>query len=311
MQVDVVIPAHQAAVSVGRAVRSALSQNVPPESVTVVADACVDATASVAREAGAHVLEVQARSAAVARNRGWQVGRAPWVAFLDADDRWRPTWLTEVQATHRVHPQAQLLYGAVSEASADGVQWPRASRAIWGDGFAALLRCCFLVTSAVVVRREALETAGGFDPSFRGAGVEDYELWLRLARQHPIAAVPGRHVVYQRTPDSGTRDPQHFKALHQATTAVVRQACLDAHAGLQLRNQALANAHRMAAERYLAHGRARSALHACGLGLRRHPQNLRLWALGFGACLPTFLRTRLMQVRHRLRVLHTAQRDGG
>src|SRR5690606_10745307 len=90
--VDVVIPAHDEAGIIADAVRSALAQSRPPARVIVVADSCTDDTADVARGAGADVIEVSAGSPAGARNAGITAAGAELVAFLDADDLWRPTW---------------------------------------------------------------------------------------------------------------------------------------------------------------------------------------------------------------------------
>ena len=92
-QFDVVIPAHNASATVSAAVRSAWNQRYKPASVTVVADACKDDTSQVAQQAGAKVVEVQARSVSIARNTGTAQGHSTWIAFLDADDLWQSSWL--------------------------------------------------------------------------------------------------------------------------------------------------------------------------------------------------------------------------
>jgi glycosyltransferase involved in cell wall biosynthesis len=70
--------------------------------VLVVADRCVDRTADIAREAGAHVLEIDAGCVGTARRAGVDAGiellppgpsHQSWVASTDADSRVPVTWL--------------------------------------------------------------------------------------------------------------------------------------------------------------------------------------------------------------------------
>jgi hypothetical protein len=55
-----------------------------------------------------------------------------------------------------------------------------------------------------MVRRKALLDAGLFNESFRR--VEDYELWLRLAQEHQFCMVPDSLTLYERQPDSLSRN---------------------------------------------------------------------------------------------------------
>jgi GT2 family glycosyltransferase len=57
-----------------------------------------------------------------------------------------------------------------------------------GGFFRQLLRDNFVATSTAVVRRECLLRVGGFDRELRIS--EDYDLWLRVAREFQIGYVP-------------------------------------------------------------------------------------------------------------------------
>ena len=103
--VAVVVPAHDEQELVGACLGAlqgaAAASGLPPVRVLVVADACRDRTAAVARAEGAEVLEVDLRNAGAARRAGFAAvleGAVPdrlWLATTDADTRVPPTWLAD------------------------------------------------------------------------------------------------------------------------------------------------------------------------------------------------------------------------
>jgi hypothetical protein len=132
------------------------------------------------------------------------VAAAPLVAFLDADDRWRPGKLAAQLALHAARPEIGLSftdYRHVTEAGEDRGTcfgyWPgfRARHGAWlesfalgPDGLAQLFAENVVGTSTVVVRTGLLRALGGFDEALRQA--EDWDLWLRLAARAPVGCVP-------------------------------------------------------------------------------------------------------------------------
>ena len=113
-----------------------------------------------------------------ARNAGVAATSAPLVAFLDQDDGWAPTYLTD--------QVAQFADPSIGLSSTDFEIMDREGRVV-GPGFggphhrsyAELLTGCGLMCSTVMVRRDVLDTVGGF----RNFPVsQDWDLWLRIAR---------------------------------------------------------------------------------------------------------------------------------
>ena len=93
--VSVIVPAHDAAATLGRTLAALTAQRFDGGfEIVVVDDASSDATAAVAERAGAHVVR-QARRAgpAAARNAGVAVARGELLAFTDADCEPAPSWL--------------------------------------------------------------------------------------------------------------------------------------------------------------------------------------------------------------------------
>ena len=95
--VSVVIPTIGRPQLVGRAIRSALDQSVPPLEVIVVVDGPDDATVRAVRQIGAETVRIVALPEPVglggARGAGIAAARSPWIALLDDDDEWLPSKL--------------------------------------------------------------------------------------------------------------------------------------------------------------------------------------------------------------------------
>jgi len=204
-----VIPARDALPDVLEAVESALAQSRPPVEVVVVDDGSSDGTGAAverrfAADARAPVRVLRGRfgSAAGARNAGWRAATAPWVALLDADDLWAPGKLETAAAALAAAPAAAWFFSDGTFLTLEGEVHPSwlalyadLPDAYVGTPLAALLEVNFVLTSSVVVRRDALEAVGGFDETLTHA--EDVDLWIRLARRWPACAAAQPLVRYQ------------------------------------------------------------------------------------------------------------------
>lgn len=133
------------------------------------------------------------------------------IALCDADDAWEPGSLAPRLAALREDPGAILAFGRAAIVGPDGrptgERWEGpAWRTQEGTSLASwLYEANPLCTSSVVLRRVALEAAGGFAAGLRVA--EDWELWLRLAaRGARFRCVPEAVVRYRRHPGGLTAD---------------------------------------------------------------------------------------------------------
>jgi glycosyltransferase involved in cell wall biosynthesis len=114
MRASVIIPCRNAERTVGDAVASALAQTEKPFEVLVVDDASADASAEVARRAGARVLTNSARrNAGGARNAGIEATSGELLAFLDADAVAAPDWLARVRRVLEADPRIAGVGGRI------------------------------------------------------------------------------------------------------------------------------------------------------------------------------------------------------
>src|SRR6476661_6221086 len=113
-RVSVVITTYNYERFIAAAIESVLGQTVRPDEIVVVDDGSTDGTAAVvARYAaqGVRYIRQANAGAGAARNRGIRETRGDLLAFLDADDRWRPDKLARQLAHLRRYPAAGLVTG--------------------------------------------------------------------------------------------------------------------------------------------------------------------------------------------------------
>lgn len=220
--VTVIIPAWNAAAYIAETLASVLAQTTPPGAVIVVDDGSTDGTADAAQQQAPQVQVRTIPNAGVgaARNIGWRMAHTPWVAFVDADDLWAPDKL-ERQLT--AAGEAALVYAArhhIGDVRGARLQteWDTLYE---GDIFEALLQGNCITISSALVRRDTLEVVGGFSEDRALGPCADWDLWLRIAHDHPVAAVREALVAY-REHDSGMS--RSADAMNRARLAVLDRA---------------------------------------------------------------------------------------
>ena len=96
MDFSVIIPAYNVSSMIGRAIRSAAAQTLPPFEILVIDDCSTDHTVEVVKALGREIPSLRLLSTpanggpSAARNAGLRAAKADWIALLDADDAWKP-----------------------------------------------------------------------------------------------------------------------------------------------------------------------------------------------------------------------------
>jgi glycosyltransferase involved in cell wall biosynthesis len=205
--VSVVIPCHDQAHFLGEAIESVLAQTYPHFEVVVVDDGSSDNTEEVAsRYPGVRRIRQENRGLAAARNTGIRRSNGGHLVFLDADDRLLPGALEAGLRCFKDHPQSAFVAGRYRYIAFDGspLPTPQPPRPE-GDRYAALLRDNFINMHAVVMyQRAVFEYVRGFDASLDAC--EDYDLYLRIARDFPIGCHDEVVAEYRKHGANMTRD---------------------------------------------------------------------------------------------------------
>ncbi len=237
--VSIVMPAYNSASFIGEALDSCLAQTYSPCEMIVVDDGSTDGTRDLltARYGDRIRYFFQPNAgAAAARNQGIRAARGEFVQFCDADDRLLPAKIERCVAAVHHQPDVGVVYTRYRHVLADG-RTPAPFEdppLLSGDVFCDLLlsNANAILTSACLVRRDALLAVGLFDeqPGLRCS--EDWDLFLRLAAQYQYASLDEVLVLYRRHPGELTASP-YWSALGRLITVQKarhypgRARCLD------------------------------------------------------------------------------------
>ena len=203
-KVSVIIPTHNRADRLARAIKSVLNQTFRDFEVMVVDDGSSDNPERVVRSFADHRIRFMrhetARGPAAARNTGIRNTGGAYVAFLDDDDEWYPDKLASQVAVMETEQESlAVVYGAYDIVNSEGAIVRTRTPSRGGDLRPLLLRSNPIGgTSMVLVRRESLESVSGFDERLRSA--EDYDLYLRLSEKFTFGFVSTPVCRYMRHP---------------------------------------------------------------------------------------------------------------
>ncbi|HUI25680.1 MAG TPA: glycosyltransferase family 2 protein, partial [Candidatus Kryptonia bacterium] len=164
--VSVIIPTFDRRALVREAVESVLAQQSAAFELIVVDDGSTDGTGAALAPLTDRLryLRHDNRGVSAARNAGVRIAQGEWLAFLDSDDRWLPNKLAVQLAYIAAHPETQICQtGEIWVRNGVRVNPCEHHRKPDGDVFVPSLQRCLVSPSAVMLRRDLFDRAGGFD----------------------------------------------------------------------------------------------------------------------------------------------------
>lgn len=212
-KVSVVIPTYNRADYLQEAIDSVLAQAYTDYEIIVLDDGSTDNT----KEALAHYKDKikyfyqENRGPTAAKNSGMQKARGEYIAFLDDDDLWLPEKLAkQVEALDNNQKLAFVCSGSyVIDSSGQRIdEWKKVTQN--QETFSNLYEANFVFTLTVMIRRKCLAATGLFDENL--SIVQDYDLWLRLAKRYPFAYIALPLAQYRKHDSNVTKNiPQRLK----------------------------------------------------------------------------------------------------
>ena len=207
--VSVIVPCFNQAQYLPDAISSILAQTYRNSEILVIDDGSTDQTREVAsRYDKLKYIYQENRGLAAARNTGTRQSAGAFLVYLDADDTLAPNALEIGVSDLLSQPECAFVSGDHRRVGPNlEPLFKFRARPVERDHYLAFLRGNYIGMHATVMyRRDVIEKTGGFDENF--AACEDYEIYLRLAREYPIHC--HGHIVadYRQHGANMSRDPE-------------------------------------------------------------------------------------------------------
>jgi glycosyltransferase involved in cell wall biosynthesis len=241
--VSVIIPTHNRAWALTRAIDSVLAQEFRDFEIVVVDDGSTDHTSEILQSySQICIVKQDHRGVSAARNAGIARAQGRLVTFLDSDDSWLPSKLSVQIEFFNARPDALICQTEETWIRhGHHVNPKKRHRKFSGMIFERCLELCIVSPSAVMMRRSLFDKIGAFDEALPVC--EDYDLWLRIACRLPVYLIKQPLVIkYGGHPDQLSRrwgsDRYRIQALkkilesdllsptqYRATVAALRRKC--------------------------------------------------------------------------------------
>ncbi|MFZ9736626.1 MAG: glycosyltransferase family 2 protein [Prochlorotrichaceae cyanobacterium] len=215
--ISIIIPTYNSEKFIEKTIKSALQQTLQDFELIVVDDCSTDNTVKVIEAIAdsdrrikifTHTTNV---GIAANRNRGIEKASGQYIAFLDHDDLWLNDKLAMQLAALEESKTAAVAYSWIDLIGEKGEYLRQHLRPKYtGYIYKKLLITNFLVTASnPLIRMKCLQLIGGFDETIYGS--DDWELFIRLARDYEFILVKKCHIKYRIVQGSGTYNFRKFE----------------------------------------------------------------------------------------------------
>jgi len=194
---SVIIPTYNRRHLFDIALKSVLNQTYKDFEVIAVDDGSTDHTNEVIKnfdDFRVKYLYQENHGVSHARNRGLEISRGKFIAFLDSDDRWVPRKLQRAKELIDRYPDICIFH-------TDEI-WYKGGRLLnqkkkhkkpSGYVYLKALPLCCVGMSTAIVKRELFEKIGLFDESMQAC--EDYDFWLRATHSFEVKLIDEKLTV--------------------------------------------------------------------------------------------------------------------
>lgn len=205
--VSVVIPLYNKELQIVQTIKSVLGQTYSDVEVIIVDDGSTDRSVSMINnnftDSRIRIIHQNNAGVSVARNRGIEESKGDYIAFLDADDEWKPDYLATQISMTKKYPECDVFAVNYEFKNSQGIITPTVIRKISFSGNDGILANYFEVasnshppmwTSAILVKKDAIQSIGGFPVGIKAG--EDLLTWARLAVSFNIAYSKIPYAIY-------------------------------------------------------------------------------------------------------------------
>jgi glycosyltransferase involved in cell wall biosynthesis len=222
-KVSVVVPAYNAMKYLPETLDSILQQTFSDFEVLIVNDGSSDNIGEWFEEISDSRVKLifqENMGLSSARNTGIRHSQGEYIAFLDSDDTWEKTKLEKQVKYLELNPGIDLIHTWMELIDEHSISTGRIIKSFaQGNVWQQLIQQNVIACLSVVVRRHCFETVGGFDETLRS--LEDWDMWIRIAKNHKFAVIPEPLVYYRQIPTSMSKNCQ---VMAQSFNIVIEKA---------------------------------------------------------------------------------------
>lgn len=197
--ISIIMPSWNRAFAIGEAIQSVLEQSYPNWELIVCDDASEDNTAEVVRGFDDPRIRYNCfvkSNGAGARNGGLRLARGEYIAYLDSDNIWHPSFLDLMMRRLLASPGSQMAYSAILDTEITGatVRLEQIARASFRP--IPLSSRNYIDLNSLVHHRNLFDWLGGFDADL--PRLQDWDLLLRYTSVFRPLFVDRIGVFYRR-----------------------------------------------------------------------------------------------------------------
>ncbi|MCT1523548.1 glycosyltransferase [Sphingobacterium hotanense] len=186
--VSIIIPCFNSSNTIEECITSIISQNYTFKiQIIVVDDGSKDKTLEILEQFKDEIEVVLKdpndynQGAAAARNRGINIAKGKYIAFLDSDDYYLDNYLENMTNYLESNSEYGFAFCKQKELNKNMhlASWTREKINVWDERFHVLHRSRIISTNIIMIRKSIVDEVGYFDLSFRNG--EDSDYWLRIS----------------------------------------------------------------------------------------------------------------------------------
>lgn len=208
-KISVIIPVYNAMTYLPETLESVFKQTFSDFEILIINDGSSDNVVewvSQITDSRVKLISQANQGVSAARNTGINNSQGEYIAFLDADDLWKPTKLEKQVNRLEANPTVGLAYtwtafidqfsqpvGVSLISHIEGNVWEK-----------IVVRDMISTGSSTMIRAECFDKVGLFDSDLSIG--EDRDMWTRIASCYPFAVIKEPLTLYRRHPQNTTKN---------------------------------------------------------------------------------------------------------